>query len=88
MAVAASARFGMKHYLADTALWVTRAEALHAVGRVEEALETLGRVRDDLLERAARIRDAAYARSFVENVFIHARMSTLWNEWTSRSASA
>lgn len=78
----------MKHYLADTALWVTRAEALRAVGRVEEALETLGRVRDDLLERAARIRDAAYAKSFVENVFIHARTMALWSEWTSQSANA
>lgn len=87
-AVAASARFGMKHYLAEVALWVTRAETLNAVGQREQARETLSRIRDDLLERAARIRDAAYARSFVENVFIHARVMALWSEWTSEHVGA
>jgi eukaryotic-like serine/threonine-protein kinase len=82
-AVASAARFGMKHFLAESSLALIRAQVLHALGRQAEALATLSRSREDLLARAARIRDPAYAQSFIENVSIHARTIALWNEWTS-----
>jgi hypothetical protein len=84
LAMAQSARFGMKHYLAEPGLLLLRAEVLDAVGRKVEARETLSRARQDLLERAARIRDPSYATSFIDNVFVHARTIALWNDWTSR----
>lgn len=83
LALAASARFGMKHYLVGAALALTRVEVLYAVGRQDEARDTLSRAREDLLERAARIRDPAYAKSFLENVFVHERTIVKWNEWAS-----
>lgn len=82
-AMAHGARFGMKHFLAEADLLLTRAKALDAVGRKAEARETLSRAREDLLERAGRIRDPAYAKSFLSNVFVHARTLALWNEWSS-----
>ncbi|HRI64951.1 MAG TPA: protein kinase [Polyangium sp.] len=81
-AIANAARFGMKHYLADSELLLIRAEVLHAVGQKAEALQTLSRARDDILERAGRIRDPAYAKSFVDKVFVHARTMALWEAWT------
>lgn len=81
-ALAYGARFGMKHYLVEPWMMLTRAEALHAAGRNAEARETLSRAREDLLARAARIRDPAYARSFVERVFVHARTISLWEAWS------
>jgi tetratricopeptide (TPR) repeat protein len=85
LAVAQGARFGMKHFLAEGALLLIRAEVLDAVGRHAEARETLSRAREDLLERAARIRDPAYAKSFIDNVFVHVRTIALWNAWSSRA---
>jgi hypothetical protein len=82
VALGHSARFGMKHFLAESTMLLTRAEALHAAGRNVEARETLSRARDDVLERAGRIRDPAYARSFVSNVFVHARTLALWKAWS------
>ncbi|MBK9259698.1 MAG: protein kinase [Polyangiaceae bacterium] len=85
-ALAHGARFGMKHFIAESWLMLTRAEALHAAGRKVEARDTLSRAREDLLERAARIRDSAYARSFIENVFVHARTLALWDAWANESS--
>lgn len=80
-ALAGAARFGMKHHQAETSLALIRAKALYAVGRRTDAHETLSRSREDLLARAAQIRDPAYAKSFLENVYIHAQTLALWNEW-------
>jgi hypothetical protein len=80
-ALANSARFGMKHYLTEGPLVLARAEALYAAGRKAEAREGLGRMREDLLTRAERIRDPAYARSFIDGVFVHARTLALYSEW-------
>ena len=57
------------------------AEALHAVGRADEARRAILDAREALLARATRIHDPSWRRSFLERVPEHARTLTLAAEW-------
>ena len=52
---------------------LTRAEALHASGQVEAARTAIAEAETRLRERAERINDEAYRRSFLERIPEHAR---------------
>ncbi|MRG95686.1 serine/threonine-protein kinase [Polyangium spumosum] len=81
LALAQTAEVGMRHTSAHARIVLTRAEALRAAGRAEEARAAIDEARRDLLARAARIADPAYARSFVEAVPMHTRILDLWRAW-------
>jgi tetratricopeptide (TPR) repeat protein len=80
-----SPRFGI--FAMKTQL--VHAEALHAVGEVEAARAALARSARLLEERAERIEDAGWRRSYLENVDEHARILALgksWGVWPERKA--
>jgi tetratricopeptide (TPR) repeat protein len=62
---------------------LVHAEALHAAGMDAEAITAINAARDRLLERAARIRDEALRRTFLEQVPENARTLSLARTWAS-----
>ncbi|HVK65476.1 MAG TPA: protein kinase [Polyangium sp.] len=80
-ALAQTAEIGMRHTSAHARIVLTRAEALWAADKHGEARATIEDARADLLARAARIADPAYARSFLEAVPLHTRILDLWKAW-------
>lgn len=60
---------------------LVHAEALHACGREAQARAAIAAARARLLERAARIGDAAWRKSFLDNVPEHARTLALARDW-------
>ncbi|MFO0759364.1 MAG: protein kinase [Byssovorax sp.] len=65
----------------DALLHLSRAEALDALGRVEEARTALATALDRLLARAARIDDPALRQSFLSAVPENARTLSLATTW-------
>jgi tetratricopeptide (TPR) repeat protein len=63
------------------------AEALAFSGQHEEANDAIVAARDRLLERASRIRDLTWRRSFLEGVSENARTIALARAWTAESIS-
>ncbi|MBI3203905.1 MAG: protein kinase [Myxococcales bacterium] len=57
------------------------AEALHAVGRVDDARQAIARARARVAETAAKIQDATHRRSFLERVPENARTLELAGAW-------
>ena len=60
---------------------LVRAEALATVGREGEARETIQRARAELVERAGRIQNPEWRKSFLERVPENARTIALATEW-------
>jgi tetratricopeptide (TPR) repeat protein len=59
------------------------AEALHAAGRIEEAREAIAVAKKSLLERAERIDDPKWRKSFLERIGEHARTFARATEWNA-----
>jgi hypothetical protein len=60
---------------------LTHAEALHGAGDAEAARSAVTLARQRLLERASKIKDAAYRASFLGQVPENARTLALWGAW-------
>jgi tetratricopeptide (TPR) repeat protein len=60
---------------------LVRAEALRAAGHADAATSAILRARERLLERAAKIGDAEWRRSFLEEIPDHARTLELARGW-------
>jgi eukaryotic-like serine/threonine-protein kinase len=60
---------------------LVHAEALQAVGRVDEARASILRAKERLLERAAKISDGRMRQSFLANVAENARTMKRAKEW-------
>jgi tetratricopeptide (TPR) repeat protein len=65
----------------DIAIRLAYAEALCAVERIEDAKEAIRAARTQLIERAEKIADERWRRSFLDNVPENARTMALANEW-------
>ncbi len=61
------------------------AQALQAEGRTSEAIEVITAARDRLLERAGRMDDVAWRRSFLTNLPENALTMSLATEWNEGS---
>lgn len=72
----------------DSLLHLVLAETRHALGDRAEAESAITTAKDRLLERAARIRDPALRRSFLENVPDNARTLALAKAWLGDSGVA
>jgi len=64
-----------------------QAEALHALGRTEEAHAAIAVARSLLLARAAAARDGRVRRAFLERVPVHVRTLALARAWIGETAS-
>jgi hypothetical protein len=65
----------------DAMIRLTHAEALYAVGRLDDARAVLEAAHALILERALKIRDAALRASFLERVPENARIVELARSW-------
>jgi hypothetical protein len=58
-----------------------RAEALHALGKSEDARAAIGEARDRILRIAATLSDAELHESYMTNITANARTLELATEW-------
>jgi eukaryotic-like serine/threonine-protein kinase len=68
-------------YRDGSILRLARAEALHALGRREEARVAIGKARDRILRTAATLDDPELRESYVTNIDANERTLTLAREW-------
>jgi tetratricopeptide (TPR) repeat protein len=71
----------------DAAVRLVHAEALHAVGREDEARVAVARARARLLVRAAAIEDAALKQSFLAEVDVNRRTMERARAWVGGASS-
>ena len=57
------------------------AEALHAAGRIDDARKAIAKAKERLIERAQRIDDPKWKKSFLERIGEHARTFARASEW-------
>jgi hypothetical protein len=67
--------------LAASSLRLTRAEALHELGRADEACAAIREARDRILQISATLDDLELRASYLTRVQVHARTLTLASEW-------
>ncbi|WP_240807873.1 serine/threonine-protein kinase [Polyangium spumosum] len=83
-ALAESDRRGMYHF-GHEHLVLSRVDALHALGRVEEARAAVVAAEAALLARASRIPDPLLRRTFLERIPAHVHLQARAREWVSHA---
>ena len=68
-------------------LRLTRAEALHALGKEEEAHAAIREARDGIFHVAVTLDDAELRASYLTRVQVHARTLNLATEWLGERGS-
>ena len=81
----AAARAGVRWVTTESILHVSHAEALHALGRPQDALATIREARSRIVTLAATLDDPATRASFVTNVDANARTLDVATRWLTEA---